>query len=100
MDTITSMLNKIDEISTIIKDVDYKELLENLKIIKDLIDDNDNDNDNSDNNKIEELEYDITCMEIWLDESKEKNKKLIKENNELKDKIIQIKNHTNTKIDK
>ena len=82
MDTITSMLNKIDEISTIIKDVDYKELLENLKIIKDLIDKNDNTN----NDKIEELEYDITCMEIWLDESKKENEKLIKENNELKKK--------------
>ena len=82
MDTITSMLNKIDEISTIIKDVDYKELLENLKIIKDLIDKN----DNTDNDKIEELEYDITCMEIWLDESKKENEKLIKENNELKKK--------------
>ena len=82
MDTITSMLNKIDEISTTIKDVDYKELLENLKTIKELIDGN----DNSDNDKIEELEYDITCMEVWLDESKLENKKLIKENNELKDK--------------
>ena len=82
MDTITSMLNKIDEISTTIKDVDYKELLENLKTIKELIDGN----DNSDNDKIEELEYDITCMEVWLDESKLENKKLIKENNELKHK--------------